>query len=148
MAEAPTAPSAQQRKLDPRSQELLDKALAVPEQERTPARSLFYDVAIGFKEGQPMMYRLIWIYFPERKLMFLRHNKVREEFGLYAIINVTKFELNKIKLVIGNYTILIQPQSIDDYHAIYKLFRTITLNHNLPITTEEYALDVCFRRAA
>ncbi|KAL7718047.1 Serine/threonine-protein kinase [Entamoeba marina] len=132
-----------ERVLDPQSQEAVDRALELPVNQQTQVESLFYDVVVGFKEGQPMVYRLVWVSFTERKLRLMRHRKVKEEYGLYMINNVAKFELNKIRLIIGeNFSVIIQPQSLDDFNAIYKLFRTITLDHTIPITKEQFALDV------
>ncbi|EAL51627.1 serine/threonine-protein kinase, putative [Entamoeba histolytica HM-1:IMSS-B] len=136
------AEAEKQRDLDETSKELIEKAIAVPQENRTKVDNLYFDVAVGFKEGQPLVYRLIWICFVERKLRLVRHRKIKEEYGLYTINYVSKYELNKIKLIIGeNFVVIIQPQSLDDLNALFKVLRTVTLNHNIPITKEEYLLD-------
>ena len=93
--------SSQDRKLDEESLNELNRLKEIPKEKQTKVDNLFFDVAVSFKEGQPMVYRIIWVCFPERRLRLVRHRKVKEDFGLYAINFVTKFEMNKIKLVIG-----------------------------------------------
>ncbi|ELP92931.1 serine/threonine protein kinase PAK, putative [Entamoeba invadens IP1] len=130
------------RKLDTPTALIVNRLANTPQEKRTQVENLFYDVLVAFKEGQPMVYRLIWLNFPERKLRLVRHRKTKEEYGMYIINTISKFENNKLKLELGeSMAIIIQPQSVDDLNAIYRVFRMISLNHTLPITKEEFLLD-------
>ena len=135
------------RKLDEQTLQLIEQMNTHPQNQKTPLKELFFDVAVTFDKRQ--LYRIIHFRFDIRKIFFIRHAKVMEEILFTSVSEVhhdANVKLSYVSLngVSKHHSIITQTDN--DFIQIYGILRDISINPKKTFYKEDFEQDYVLKK--